>query len=571
VFAGFTVLSLGLFSRAWRSPTTVNIGTNGDPPLFMWFLRWTPYALRHHLDPFVTHRLNYPSGVNLMWNTFVFLPGVVLSPVTVLFGPIAAFNTLMTLNVALSSLAASFAAYRFVQRRVTALLAGLVYGFGPYMMAQSHEHAHLTSAYIVPLVLVLLDEILCRQRYPPMRTGLVLGLLAAAQLLIAEELLASEAVAAVVGLVVLVALHPRGVLRRARYAATALLSAFCVFAYVAALPLWIQAFGPQRIHGTIFVPNFFVTDVANFIVPTRTMLFAPRAAVAMTASWTASLAEWDGYLGVPLLVLLAAATISLRRNQNVRVLIVTGAILALLSMGPHLHVNGHDTGVLLPWRIVDHLPVLQNMLPARLMLYVDLLTAIVLSIFVDRVVMRLPSPTAIVAIVLVALAIASFIPRVPFPTTRLARTQFFTGSAVDLVPRNSVALVAPFQQLTPSEPMLWQAEANMRYAMPQGYFIGPDPSDKPMFGAQFSSLSSTMEHIQGGAAVELSADLMDAVRRDLLSRKVDTVLVGPVGHEPAMLEFFAQVLRSPPLRVDDVFVWLHVLTQLSTMFPRLGL
>jgi hypothetical protein len=40
----------------------------------MWFLRWMPFALEHGYDLLVTHHLNYPDGVNLMWNTSLPLP-----------------------------------------------------------------------------------------------------------------------------------------------------------------------------------------------------------------------------------------------------------------------------------------------------------------------------------------------------------------------------------------------------------------------------------------------------------------------------------------------------------------
>ena len=53
----------------------------------MWFLRWVPTAIERGLDPFVTHQMNAPTGVNLMWNAWAPLIGLALAPVTVDRGP----------------------------------------------------------------------------------------------------------------------------------------------------------------------------------------------------------------------------------------------------------------------------------------------------------------------------------------------------------------------------------------------------------------------------------------------------------------------------------------------------
>ncbi|HKX18883.1 MAG TPA: hypothetical protein VJT33_12800, partial [bacterium] len=73
VYGGFVlILFLPILSR----PTTAYIGGEPgpaieDPLSFMWFLEWFPYALSHHLDPFLTNWLLSYSGVNLAWNTAV--------------------------------------------------------------------------------------------------------------------------------------------------------------------------------------------------------------------------------------------------------------------------------------------------------------------------------------------------------------------------------------------------------------------------------------------------------------------------------------------------------------------
>src|SRR5919108_2303585 len=83
----FLGLAMWLLAPAWSSPTTTALGGGiGDSAIFMWFLRWIPFALEHGHDPLVAHHLNYPDGVNLMWNTSLVLPGLLLALRTTRFG-----------------------------------------------------------------------------------------------------------------------------------------------------------------------------------------------------------------------------------------------------------------------------------------------------------------------------------------------------------------------------------------------------------------------------------------------------------------------------------------------------
>jgi hypothetical protein len=49
-------------------------------PFYLWVLRWLPFAVSHGHNPLVTDYLNAPEGVNLMWNTSLVLPALLLAP-----------------------------------------------------------------------------------------------------------------------------------------------------------------------------------------------------------------------------------------------------------------------------------------------------------------------------------------------------------------------------------------------------------------------------------------------------------------------------------------------------------
>src|SRR4029077_9060006 len=137
---------VALLSSTWFAAEPRWVGVDTDPPLFMWYLRWTPYALTHGHTPLLTDHLQYPQGANLMWNTSMVVPALALWPVTALLGPVVAYNVLATGALALSAWCAFLVFRRHTGNGVAAALGGLVYGFSPYMVTQSYGHPSLTLA-----------------------------------------------------------------------------------------------------------------------------------------------------------------------------------------------------------------------------------------------------------------------------------------------------------------------------------------------------------------------------------------------------------------------------------------
>ena len=129
----------------------------------MWFLRWVPTAIERGLDPFVTHQMNAPTGVNLMWNTWAPPIGLALAPVTVAAGPLVAYNVAIVGAIVLSALACFVALRRYADGLAGPLVGGAVYGFSPYVVSQAALHLDLIAVWMPPLVLIVLDELLIRR------------------------------------------------------------------------------------------------------------------------------------------------------------------------------------------------------------------------------------------------------------------------------------------------------------------------------------------------------------------------------------------------------------------------
>jgi hypothetical protein len=562
----FLALGVWMFVPAWKSPTTVTLeGGDGDPAIFMWFLRWAPYAVAHGHELLVTHHLNYPDGVNLMWNTSLPLPGLLLGPVTTTWGPVLTFNLLLVLSYGLSAWCAYLAIRRFVPGHLAAAVGGLVYGFSPAMRVQSH-HLHMSLAFLVPLMLLAVHEILVRQRRSPWLVGAALGLMAGAQLLIGEELLAMTALLASALLLLVVLTNLRRIRERWLYAVKAFAVALTLTSAIIAWPLAVQFDGPQRVHGDIQKTNYS-NDLQSFILPGW-----PQA---MTWDGAAQLVEGfaggnSAYLGLPMLLVLAALGVRWRSEAVVRIGLALMALAAVLSLGPVLLVGGRDTGIPLPWAFFEDLPLLPSLIPARLAQLTALFAGLLLAVFLQAV-WREGGWRRGAAVVVAVLVLIPLWPSGTIPSEKVETPAFFTGPAVRSLPRDSVVLVLPWAYRRTSLAMTWQAEAGLWYRMPGGYFIGPQKdSDQPRFDAIPTSGSITYARIFTGAEPpKLTGPMRRALARDLVRWRVGSVVVGPMPNQAAMLRFLTELFGSEPQQVEGVYLWRDPVPQLTDPRRRL--
>ena len=566
----YIVLAFAMFGSAWSNPTYRSVGTAGDPELFMWMLTWVPYSITHALNPLFTDYLIYPHGANLMWTLIPIVPGLLLAPVTFSFGPVVAYNLAMTLAIAMSAWSSYVAINVLVDDRVGAFLGGLAFGFSPYMLAHSLGHPNLILCVTPPLVLLILAELLVWQRRPALQPGVALGLLSAAQLLTTPEILLTTVLVAGFGTVLLAAIKWREVAARFRHTVIGLAIAAIVFIPLAAFPLGFLFFGPQHVGGVVREQDIYVTDLLNFIVPTPVMLLSPQGLLSTAQAWTGDNAEWNGYVGVPLLLLLLFIAIRWRTQLLVQWLAAFAVVIAILSLGPHLHIAGRiHFHIPLPWLAIQRLPLFDNILPARLMLFFYLAAGVALAVFV-RSLRGLRAGPRFGGSAWIAVSLVLLLPAVPWVTTPNPVPDFFSGSDVQRIPAGSVALVAPFStapgfQLGPGQdsatlPMLWQLASGMRFRMPEGSLIVPEFNGQPSGGRPPASLTqSEMIAIQQGAtAPDLSAGLTAGLHSDLAAWNVRTVIVGPMYNQGAMVKLFNALLGRDGEQEGGVYVWWDV-------------
>ena len=384
VLASYLLLVVIYFAGAWAHPAHRVVGSPGDPSLFIWYLGWVPWAIAHGHNPLLSTWVNAPHGVNLMWNTSMLLPGLVLAPLTEWWGALVTYNVLVTAGLALSGWTAWLALRKVCGVRAgAAWLGGLVFAFSPFMVAQAYGHLHLVFAFLLPLLAVAVHEIVVTQHRSARRGGLVLGVLAGAQFLTGEELLAIAAIALGVAVVVAAALSPRLARPRAPHAVRAAFWAVAGFVIVAGFPLAYQYLGPQSVHGPVQPRDHYVADLLAPVTPTSWQWLHPWGALATAARFQSHGAEWCAYLGVPLIALMLAGTLTGLRRRGVLVATATAVVLVVFSFGPHLQINGHHTGIWMPWSALGWMSPLDSLLPVRLMIAVDLIAAGMIAVVAD--------------------------------------------------------------------------------------------------------------------------------------------------------------------------------------------
>ena len=538
----YALLALAIFSSTWADPAGRWIGTPKDPQLFIWYLGWIPHQLAHGQNPLFTDYLSYPPGVNLMWNTSMIVPAVILWPVTAAFGPVVAYNLLITAGIALSAWCGFLAARLFVKPDLMCFVAGLIYGFSPALMAQALGHPHAVVALFPPLALMLGHEILVRRRLNPVFAGGLAGVTAALQLLTGEELFAETLVVAAFGVALLSLLHRDQVRASLHHVAKATGPAVSVFAVLAAYPLGFQFFGPQRVFGNVQGPDVYVSDLLAFFLPSSLIHF------------TGNLTENDAYIGLPLLALFAAGLAAGWRIPRIRWIGLTALVVAVLSLGPHLHVNGIVTPIVLPWAALAALPLLGSALPARLMEIGFLPIAIAVAYAGARALAATQTwRIAMGLVLLVGLAVTA--PPLPYPSMHAVAPAFFKpGGDVMRIPEGSVVLITPFSSKESTDAMYWQATALYRFRMPEGDAFTPGP----YLGPHPSFLESTLDQLDTGQGTALTPDFLNQARADLKSFSVTTIVAGPSPGQAAIVEFLSSVVGAPPADDGGVRVWWNV-------------
>jgi len=466
-FAVYLTLSIFSFGRAlFGHFTAFHIGMSQDPRAMIWFLAWWPHAIANGINPLLTHAIWAPTGYNLAWQTCIPLASVLASPLTLILGPVATLNMLCLLSLPLNA-CCMFVLCRYLTGNYWAsLTGGYVFGFSAFMLGRlTFGHLPLLLAFPVPLIVYFAARRFAGQ-LPERTFVLVLTLLLVTQFLLFIEIFATMTMLGASALFISWALGTMDIRQR-----IAALIKSIVYSYGIATALvspylyYFYFFNFGLLGKSLWIPSTYSTDLLNFVTPTQANELGKISFLkSISTGFTGSIADNGSCLTLPLMALAVYYAYLHWREPMVRFLTWCLIFVAILTLGPTLHVAGHTFPVPLPWSLLARVPVFNQALPVRLSMYAFLVLALIVSLWLATAEAKPAFKIAFVAIMVIFNApnlSAAF-------WVRPARTPAFFRDNLyrKYLRKGETVVILPYADQ--GDGALWQAQTQMYFDMAEG-------------------------------------------------------------------------------------------------------
>ncbi len=469
----YLLLAVFLWWGVWgQHPTTTTTCGCGDAARFIWFFEWPAYALTHGHSVLYSQWLFHPTGINLLNDTSVLALGVPLVPLTLVAGPVASMNVALTLAPAASAFTMFVLVRRWVAWVPAAFIGGLAYGFSPFVVTElALNQLNLAFLAVVPLLVLVLDELLVRQRGSPYRTGAALAALLVVQFFLSTEVLVISCLFAVVGVALLLGFAwltgPEGIGRRMGHALRGSATGVGAAAAVLAYPAWFLLRGPAHLTGPIW-SNGSISQFGNTLGSFWSTGGLARLQQEMLrfGGYQGRTLPVLGYLGPGVIVVALVGAIVWHRDHRLLFFGALGLVAALVSLRP-------GRGYWVPWQALRHLPWVGDVVEVRFAIVVVLCTSVMVAVVIDRARLglarwqpmgryRTPAAIVLASAMLLPTAIA-LRSAVPLTTRAVVLPAWYAEVGASLPPGNVLlSYPVPFSGLQSSQ--AWQAVNRMRYA-----------------------------------------------------------------------------------------------------------
>ena len=428
----------------------------------MWLLGWWPYALSHHLNPFLTDYVWAPVGFNFAWMTSIPLPALLSAPLTHWWGIVPAYNVLAMVSAPAAAVCAFALCHRLSHAYWPSVLGGFVYGYSSFMVAQTLGHLCLILSFPIPLAAYLVLRRIENSIRP--RTFIaLLALTFSIEFLTDLEIFATASL--IGGLVFLIGFHYASAdLRRRLIRIAAQVAAAYAITAIAMSP-YIYYF---LFFGRLHQPLWPSKNSDRPIKPRNTDLRASDGAVPplarLSSAFPGTIMEQNGFIATPLIVIAIVWTRRHRSELLCRTIIASAAIVLVAAIGPYLQIAGHPL-LPMPWLAIARMPLLEHALPARLMMFPPLAFAVVVTMWLTQS----EAPRQLKAVAVLAITFM-MLPNLTagFWATPVESPRFFSdGSAQRHLSRADIVLTLPWGARGQS--MLWQAHCGMCFRNVAGW------------------------------------------------------------------------------------------------------
>jgi len=364
-----------------------------DVSNYVWGLQWTAHQVVHLGNPWFTTQMAAPVGIQMGFGTTMPLAGLIMTPVTLAFGPSAAFSLLTIIAPGL----ACYVMYRAARLWLAApgaIAAGALFGLSAMLDWQDWYHLNIAlGTLFLPMTL---EAAVRLRRRPGRRQAVILGLVLGASVLVNQE---SAVLAAVLAAIILLpwilglGTTPTAG-SRTRLSVAALGG---LVAAVIASPQLIAMVQQALAGGASIAPAKLTATYALYGAELPT-LFAPSPRLgtfglhALTTAYTYSQpAEGLATFGVLLSGLALAGLAASWRRRSSWLFALLWACCAVLALGPTLiigttthiplaeNLHGTKVSLLMPYTWLVHLPVLSALREADRFALLGLIGAAVLA------------------------------------------------------------------------------------------------------------------------------------------------------------------------------------------------
>jgi hypothetical protein len=383
---------------------------NPDQSSYVWDFWWVAHQVTHLGNPWFTTQMAAPAGTQLGFDTLMPLPGLVMTPVTLAFGPSASYNLLAIVIPGLTCYLGYRAARLWLSTALGAVAAGAFYGLPTTIVWQDWYHINIAlGALFFPLAL---EASVRLRRRPGWRRAVLLGVILGAGFLVNQE---TAMMAAVLAAAVLI-----GWLVRSRSAAALRQAALAVGVAVLVASPQLVAMAQQALTGGAVLPatvlahqdtRYGVPLDSMFAPSPRTGHFGLHALASVFHYQTRK--EGIPTFGVMLTVLALLGLIVAWRRSAARLAGLAWLACSVVALGSQLRI-GHQRFVplaltthhvhmsaLLPYTWLIHIPGLSGLREPDRFLLLGLLPAALLAGFAVEWLRR-----RAVAVLVVALALA---------------------------------------------------------------------------------------------------------------------------------------------------------------------
>ena len=315
-----------------------------------WNLWWTARALSQGQTPFRTALLYHPQGADLFWQTLGFSQGLAALPVTLVFGPLAAVNWTVLTSFVVGGTAVFLFARRLTGSAAAGLVAGAVYAFSPFHMEKVLDgNIEVAAIHWVPCYAFALHLL---QERPGWRRGLAAGLLLLWVSL--GSWYYGMFCVLYTGCAALVAALGRERRAAARHLLWGLLPLLVWALALAPRIAGLSQAGDSALQDMRAIQVERSADLLDFVLPNPEHPLWGAAVRAARERVYPGAVIWNVALGWVGIGLGAVGLLACRRECW-----RWGALLLatlLLALGPRLRVAGFDTGLPLPFALIQNLP-----------------------------------------------------------------------------------------------------------------------------------------------------------------------------------------------------------------------